>query len=726
MRMMIVAAMAAATTCALGAPTAGAAVSSPTSGWFWGDPRPQGNQVDELAFAGSRGYAAGKFGAALRTDDGGATWSGLRTGLTSDVGLLAVPNPDTVFLASGCSVRRSIDGGATFRRVRFSSSDTSCRSNPAALAFLTPDLGYVAAVDGTVQFTSDGGQSFSARTAIPNTRAAGGGATPASLVFLTSSVGFAATSAGQIFQTADGGNSWTQRLTGAGSLRDLTFADANTAYAVGDGSKVYASADGGASWNPAAAAGIPGGLPIGEVSCSSASTCVAVALGRATVLRTSDGWATVQESTPSTQGLFAASFATGARVVVAGRGGTTRVSDNAGATFALVGGSIGITASRLRPGPGGLAYAPGPAGAIGVTADGGQTWGALTANTPDAVVDVSFPTASTGYAVDSSGLVLKTVNGGASWTQLDSGSGARRAILAPAASTVLLIGNGIRRSTNGETFDRVSGLAGRAVLRDGDQAGAMLFAWGAKTILASRNGGRTWTQVRKPGPRLSLRDLDFVTSDVGFLVDTAGRLYRTTNRGRGWTELVSLGTAAGFDLSFFSANSGYVATSPSSGIAVMRTSDGGRTFAPQLVDPGGQVLNGLLATGPATALLAADTEDAESGRLGPALFGTATGGQGGTPTSITLSSSPRSRARAGNVKITGRLKPAEGGELITVSRFDRRRGRWATRSVRAASNGSFSTTWRISRTAAFVATWRGDDDRAGDGSPALTVRVGRS
>ena len=55
MRTMIAAAMAAAMTCALGAPTAGAAVSTPTSGWFWGDPLPQGNQINELAFAGARG-----------------------------------------------------------------------------------------------------------------------------------------------------------------------------------------------------------------------------------------------------------------------------------------------------------------------------------------------------------------------------------------------------------------------------------------------------------------------------------------------------------------------------------------------------------------------------------------------------------------------------------------------------------------------------------------------
>lgn len=75
--------------------------------------------------------------------------------------------------------------------------------------------------------------------------------------------------------------------------------------------------------------------------------------------------------------------------------------------------------------------------------------------------------------------------------------------------------------------------------------------------------------------------------------------------------------------------------------------------------------------------------------------------------------------------IRGTLKPARGGEAVVVSPFDLKAGRWASRRVTATSKGSFSTTWRISRSAAFVAAWRGDDARAGDGSPALTVHVGR-
>ena len=46
---------------------------------------------------------------------------------------------------------------------------------------------------------------------------------------------------------------------------------------------------------------------------------------------------------------------------------------------------------------------------------------------------------------------------------------------------------------------------------------------------------------------------------------------------------------------------------------------------------------------------------------------------------------------------------------------------WAFQTVTAAANGSFTTRWRVRRTSWFVAQWIGDDDRAGDGSQPLRV-----
>src|SRR4051812_45415829 len=77
---------------ALAAP-AGAAVQVSQSGWFWGNPTPQGNTLRALDFLSGSGYAVGDAGTALRTDDGGATWTGLATGTSADLDRLQVVTP---------------------------------------------------------------------------------------------------------------------------------------------------------------------------------------------------------------------------------------------------------------------------------------------------------------------------------------------------------------------------------------------------------------------------------------------------------------------------------------------------------------------------------------------------------------------------------------------------------------------------------------------------------
>src|SRR4051794_9307225 len=81
---------------------ASASVRVPLSGWNWGNPTPQGNDLKAIDFLGGRGYAVGSAGTALRTDDGGLTWSGLATGTAGDLTKLQIIDPDTlVVLGSG-------------------------------------------------------------------------------------------------------------------------------------------------------------------------------------------------------------------------------------------------------------------------------------------------------------------------------------------------------------------------------------------------------------------------------------------------------------------------------------------------------------------------------------------------------------------------------------------------------------------------------------------------
>src|SRR3954470_24046469 len=190
-----------------------ASVTTPKSGWNWGDPLPQGSTISVLAFTSSRGYAAGAFGTVLRTDDGGVTWTGLRTGVTADLTDLTLITPDSLVVGGGCVLRRSDDGGRTFRRLPFTPTDERCSSPLAATAFPSPAVGYVVTVDGGVLRSDDGGQTFGRRTAVAETRAVGGPAEATAIAFTTVDDGIATSSSGELLSTSDGANSWVVRAS---------------------------------------------------------------------------------------------------------------------------------------------------------------------------------------------------------------------------------------------------------------------------------------------------------------------------------------------------------------------------------------------------------------------------------------------------------------------------------------------------------------------------------
>src|SRR5436309_9875354 len=77
------------------------------SGWNWGNPQPQGNTLRAIEFEGSLGFAAGDFGTLLRTDDGGATWTGIRTGTTAALTHISIADQNTVVVGGGCVLLRS-------------------------------------------------------------------------------------------------------------------------------------------------------------------------------------------------------------------------------------------------------------------------------------------------------------------------------------------------------------------------------------------------------------------------------------------------------------------------------------------------------------------------------------------------------------------------------------------------------------------------------------------
>jgi photosystem II stability/assembly factor-like uncharacterized protein len=688
-----------------------------TSGWTWGNPTPTGSTIRAMDFQGARGYAAGTFGTLVRTDDAGATWSGLPTGLLTTLTELQVISPDAFVVGGGCAARRSVDGGATFTRLYFTSG--RCRQSLEGLAFTDADTGYLVLTDGTVIRSADGGATWSPGTAVPGTRALGGNHEPRDLAFLGPATGFAATTEGHIYRTTDAAGSWTLVSATSRGVNDVTFVDATTGFAVGADGLFLATADGGATWASRDAGA--GGVDLTTVRAASATAAMATSDRGDFLLRTTDGGASFTRVTAMTQAANAVSYASPAGVVAAGADGAMAASGDGGATFAAIG--VPRLSGRfflIRAAPGGAAFAAGEDGTIARTTDGGGTWTRVGVPTSEDLADVSFPTAQTGYAIDTDGRLFTSANGGTSWASRDTGSTARpTGVYAPTAGTVLLVGpKGVRRSTDGaRSFASVRGVVSGARLSDYDDAGTTAFVYGTNVLLRSADRGRTWTRVKLPSARTRIQHADFVTARTGYLGDTRGRLYRTTDGGARWTELEGTGTTDWYGMSFASASSGFLVTDRFGRNVdlgyLLRTTDGGRTWAPQLVTDA-EIRGYGIAAGPTSYVLAGTNS----------LLSSTTGGVFGRASVVTVKPSRTKVARRARIRVTVTVRGARQGDVAVVA-ARRAGGDWSQQQVELDSAGRATTSWTITATTRFVGQWAGNEAFAGGGSAVATVRAGR-
>jgi photosystem II stability/assembly factor-like uncharacterized protein len=591
------------------------------------------------------------------------------------------------------------------------------------MSFPSGTVGFILLRDGTLLSTGDGGASFARKTAIPNSAAKGGAERPNDIFFTSASNGVAVSSRsggpGAIYHTVDGGNTWTQAVGPAGAFRSVWFENANTGYAVGDANQLWTTVNGGANWTQRPLTGA-GPANFTSIRCSGVICLLATSNG-SHLVRTTDAGFTASDVTPSNQQIFAAAFATPSAVVAAGQDGATVVSGDAGVTFSPIpasGGRIAGPFLRLRAATASEAFATGRSGTLARTTDGGESWTDLGLPTTGDVTDVSFPTTGTGYALDSVGTLFKSANGGTSWSLLNTGTQAEPAsLLALDANRVLLIGpRGVRRSVNGgDTFAAVSGAIRHASIQRADVARGAVFAYGAHALLVSTNGGASWSKVKRP-TRKGLRTVDFVTGKRGYMLDSQGKVWSTSNRGRHWTQLIATGTLSSYDMAFTAANRGYLEVN-SFGIQrggfLLKTADGGQSWHPELVSSHALIRGGIAASGGQT--------DFAVDRAG-GLFSTTSGGDQGAASSLKLRTAATLVRRGSTVHVNGKLTPAAGGEQVVVSARASKHG-WVHNVVQVASNGTFTTVWKVTRLTIFVAQWTGDADHAGAGSRVLQINV---
>jgi photosystem II stability/assembly factor-like uncharacterized protein len=706
------------------APAVAAPVRSAHSGWTWGSPRPQGQDLAAIAFAGQTGYAAGAFGTLLKTADGGRSWSALATGLSEPLATVRALTADSVVVGGVCALRRSDDGGRTFRRLPWTASDESCFGGIQAVDFPTSATGVLLLGNGTVLRSTDSGRTWSRRTSVPGTPAAttDSPVPPTDMDFTSETIGVATTAGGGIYRTTDGGSTWTAVVAEPWSITSVTFPTGDVGYASGTASAVLRTVDAGRTWSEQGLPADVGGLA--RIACASPDVCAGVTAAGDRLARTTNGGRAWDSVAPSSFALHAVGLPSATQVTAVGASGDTVVSADAGASFTDIDAGLEGAFTGVRAVSAGFGVAFGRFGALARTTDGGETWVEQDAATANDITDASFVDANRGFVLDRSGQVLRTDNAGESYEILNTGTTQRpEAVRALSAARVLLIGPaGVRRSVDGgRTFTANTQKVVRdAPLFDGDRAGTTVVAFGPRALLASTDGGARFRTVRLPSRATRIDDFDLVDGRTAFLLDAQGTLFRTDDVGRHWRPLPGLGSEVAYAVHFADRRHGWAAVTEFGAASagwVMRTDDGGRTWTPQLVADARLARDGLTMSGPNAGLaLASDGS----------LFATRVAGRLGAASKLGISSPTRRVRRAGDaVKINGRLSPARGGEHVVVSVLERGGTHWRFEDAVVASDGRFTVVVRIRRGASIVAQWAGNDRSAGAGTRALGIGAPR-
>ncbi|MBK7865773.1 MAG: T9SS type A sorting domain-containing protein [Ignavibacteriales bacterium] len=223
--------------------------------------------------------------------------------------------------------------------------------------------------------------------------------------------------------------------------------------------------------------------------------------------------------------------------------------------------------------------------------DGGSSWQTTTFPfTPgDNINGVSFATESIGYIGGDAGLILKTTDGGFSWTNKSTASytGDINSIYFFDENIGYVVGgsvtnvNIIKTTDGGTTWSVVTTPIPSRTLYDilwVTQSEGIVVGSGSQ-YARTTDGGATWTAGTMPGLSTTLYRIRQADAQTFYAVGTAGRVFKSTDGGINFTLLTTPITAALYTCEFYDAQNGVALGS--NGV-VIRTTNGGTnwTIAP--------------------------------------------------------------------------------------------------------------------------------------------------
>jgi len=190
------------------------------------------------------GFAAGEYGIIVKTTNGGASWSYLNTGTTTDFSSVIFPGSAQVGWAAGTQGRviKTVNGGETWARYDvLESIDIN-----DIYFYVDLNTGWAACNLGKIYKTVNGGRDWVQQTTSTSSNIK-------SICFpIDVNVGYAVGENGLVLTTNDGGTTWTASNSGTSyAITSLSFPDGNNiGFATGENNLNLMTDTGGSTWNP--------------------------------------------------------------------------------------------------------------------------------------------------------------------------------------------------------------------------------------------------------------------------------------------------------------------------------------------------------------------------------------------------------------------------------------------------------------------------------------------
>jgi photosystem II stability/assembly factor-like uncharacterized protein len=219
-------------------------------------------------------------------------------------------------------------------------------------------------------------------------------------------------------------------------------------------------------------------------------------------------------------------------------------------------------------------YAVGAGSTIIKTINGGATWTTLNSGIQEWLNSVFFTDANTGYAggyLNNSWAIIKTTDGGQNWITQKTGQGNNfgNIYFTDANNGYAMDGWPYKTTNAGVTWTNMQTMGGNALFFTDVNTGYIVSSSGY--ISKTTNGGTDWAQ-QTSGTTKDLYSVFFPTSNIGYIVGDSGIILKTMNGGNTW-KIQTAPTSEWLGSVYFTdANTGYI-----SGVngTILKTSNGG-------------------------------------------------------------------------------------------------------------------------------------------------------